>query len=100
MKGNNYFKIVRYSKFLKANVLSLVPIHVVTLLTFLWDVPRSNVVPDIDYPYWGFSDFPQTFPANAATEPQTMQSTTPYQIFILALLFILSFEATQYSNIP
>jgi hypothetical protein len=53
-KENNYFKIVRYSKFFNRNVLSLMPIQAATLLTFIWDVPRSNVGPDIDYPYRGF----------------------------------------------
>ena len=36
-----------------------------------------------------FSDFPQTFPANAAAEPQIMQPTARYQIFILAFALYL-----------
>jgi hypothetical protein len=97
MEENNYFKIVRYSKLFNWNLLSLMPIQAVTLLTFIWDVPRPNVGSDIDYPYRGFSGFPQTFPANAATEPQTMQSTAPYQIFILgfALYLIIRRYAVQ-----
>jgi hypothetical protein len=54
MKENNYFKIVRYSKFFDINILSLMPIQAVTLLTFIWDVLRSNVGLDIDHPYPGF----------------------------------------------
>lgn len=48
MNENNYFKIVRYSKLFNRNVLSLMLIQSVTLLTFIWDVPRSNVGPDTD----------------------------------------------------
>ena len=55
MKGNNYFKNCSLLEiFFNRNVLSSTPIQAVTILTFIWDVTRSDVGPDTDYPDRGF----------------------------------------------